>query len=426
MALAAVLLLALTGGCERNRGPETPALTGPVAVTAAVPESYNVVTTDPDGDDICFRIAWQDGAAAETTDYVASGQALTVGHAWPVAGTYTMRAQAVDVHGAESPWSDSLVVTVSARSYPDSLARTVATGGSPFGICLLPDGSRAYVPVRGDETVVIKTSDNTVEARLSTPGYAAFAAASPDGQHVYVTARNAGCVYVVRTSDNVVVDTVPNVEEAWGIAVTPDGLFAYVTQYEVGAVSIIRLSDKTVVGSVSVGAHPWGVCVGADGEYAYVAGRETGGVYVIRTSDRTLHTSVTVPTGPIGVAATPDGSSVWVASGVGGAVSRIKTADHTLGEVLDVGGHPSGVAVTADGAHVFAARYAGGSLKVISTATNAVIDDLDCDGESPDNIAFTPDFKRAYVTQGSSDGVMVFVVPGGRTGDARAGGRPGE
>lgn len=413
-AAATTSLVLLQLSCGLNHRPTTPVVSGPTELAVSREGTFRVLSTDQEEDAIRYRITWCDGDPADSTGLHPSGAAVSVSHSWPAPGMYVVRAQAVDARGAESDWSDALAVAVTEpvqpHPYPDSLALVVRTGGYPFGICLSTDGNHAYVPVRGDQTVVIKTADNTVAARLATPGYAAFAAAAPDGRHVYVTARDAGCIYVIRTSDNTVTDTIAGIAQAWGIAITPDGEYAWVTQYGLGTVSVIRLSDGAVAGEVPVGAHPWGVCIGPDGEYAYVAGRETGRVYVIRTSSRTLHTSVTVPTGPVGIACTPDGRSVWVASGVGGSVSRISTADHTLREVLNVGGHPSGVAVTFDGGYVFAACYASGALKVISTATNSVVDDLYCGGENPDYIAFTPDFERAYVTQGSADGVMVFTV----------------
>jgi hypothetical protein len=84
---------------------------GPVNVAVGDTVSYQVTTTDPDGDDVLYIVDWGDGDTTQTQLY-PSGDLVTVSHSWSQKGTYNVKVKAQDVYGAESTWSDNLVVTV--------------------------------------------------------------------------------------------------------------------------------------------------------------------------------------------------------------------------------------------------------------------------------------------------------------------------
>jgi chitodextrinase len=65
--------------------------------------SFKVKGTDVDGDQIRFRFDWGDNTSNTVTDYVYSGEEITVSHAWMNAGDYDIKIYAEDVGGDVSP-----------------------------------------------------------------------------------------------------------------------------------------------------------------------------------------------------------------------------------------------------------------------------------------------------------------------------------
>jgi hypothetical protein len=88
-----------------NGPPGSPTITGPINGKVGTSYNYTFNSTDPDDDAVMYYIDWDDGDT-EWTEYGDSGTEVTLKHSWTSEGTYTIRAQAVDFHGAESDWAD--------------------------------------------------------------------------------------------------------------------------------------------------------------------------------------------------------------------------------------------------------------------------------------------------------------------------------
>jgi len=72
--------------------------------------SLFIYSIDPDGDDLKYFIDWGDGTTTET-DWYPSGQIIEISHVWPEPGEYHIKAKAMDIHGAESEWSEPFIFT---------------------------------------------------------------------------------------------------------------------------------------------------------------------------------------------------------------------------------------------------------------------------------------------------------------------------
>lgn len=99
---------------EKNSPPYTPSTpSGPSNGTVGNSYSFNTSTTDPDGDDIAYRIDFGDGNITDWTAFQPSGTTVSMSHSYSVAGTYYVSAQAKDTYGATSGWSigHEIVVT---------------------------------------------------------------------------------------------------------------------------------------------------------------------------------------------------------------------------------------------------------------------------------------------------------------------------
>ena len=72
---------------------------------------YTFKATDSDGHDVYYYIDWGDGSCEGWIGPYPSGEEITRNHTWNGQGTFTVRAKAKDIYGAEGPWGE-LVVTM--------------------------------------------------------------------------------------------------------------------------------------------------------------------------------------------------------------------------------------------------------------------------------------------------------------------------
>jgi len=90
--------------------PSTPA--GPSSGRPGQSCQFTSSTTDPDGDDIQIAFDWGDGSQT-TSEFSGTGTTISASHAWSKAGTYQVRAQAIDIYGGKSGWSATRKVKIS-------------------------------------------------------------------------------------------------------------------------------------------------------------------------------------------------------------------------------------------------------------------------------------------------------------------------
>ena len=106
-----------------NGAPNKPMKpSGPTARVTGQVGKYFTSTTDPDGDNVQYRFDWNASGSHQYsawTSLVASGQTVNKTHTWSASGTYVVKAQARDEHGAVSTWSNGLTVTVTVNHPPN-------------------------------------------------------------------------------------------------------------------------------------------------------------------------------------------------------------------------------------------------------------------------------------------------------------------
>lgn len=88
---------------------------GPTVLDVGNTVAYEVSTTDPDGDLVRYIVDWGTGSQT-TTELYPSGQKVHISQTWMRKGVYTVKVLAQDKYGVESPWSNSLTVTVNNRA----------------------------------------------------------------------------------------------------------------------------------------------------------------------------------------------------------------------------------------------------------------------------------------------------------------------
>jgi len=108
-----------------NDPPYIPSIpSGPLYLGVDISGIFFANTVDPDDHQIQYQFSWGDGNFSNWSCLVDSGTSRSMSHSWSAAGTYVVKAQARDEHGATSSWSDELSVVV--NDPPD-------TPNIPFG-----------------------------------------------------------------------------------------------------------------------------------------------------------------------------------------------------------------------------------------------------------------------------------------------------
>ncbi|PYE88781.1 beta-propeller fold lactonase family protein [Phyllobacterium leguminum] len=308
------------------------------------------------------------------------------------------------------------------------------TGTAPNRVAFTPDGSKAYVPNTGTNTVSVIDAQNHKQLKIinlprgSTPGNLAVA---PDGTKVYVLDTGTHSVFIIdtKTDDLASTSTVKGYKgtSPYSVAFSraQGANLAYVTNNdEVASVSIIDTSTDTQTGAVdgydgAQGAH--GVAFAPDGTFAYVATSES--VAVIDVSKHQQSATVSSYTGdtPLNIAITPDGKKAYVTNQQSNSVSVIDTGTHTqTKEVAKFNGiFPADVAANPDGAIVYVTGFGSHSVSVIDVATDTQTNTVDLnsyEGNHLNGVKFRPDANPsndgdvAYVVYNGSDNVAVIQV----------------
>ncbi len=109
-ALLALLWAAV--GCDGNRPPSAPDLSGPASSRPHDTLVFTVAADDPDGDEVAYKFSWGDTSSVAWSAEYLSGQTVTRQHSYADTGSYVIRVRARDAHGLEAGDYDSLVIHV--------------------------------------------------------------------------------------------------------------------------------------------------------------------------------------------------------------------------------------------------------------------------------------------------------------------------
>ncbi len=153
----------------------TPALpgapTGPDRGGQDSSYTFTAAALQPDGAMVAIRFAWGDGDTSGWSAFVASGESVSMIHAWAAPDTYAVTAQAKDTGNAPSRWSapESIVIRPpdTMRIWRLQIATDVPTSlySSP---AIGPDGT-IYVG-SPDSALYAVNPDGTIKWRLLTQG----------------------------------------------------------------------------------------------------------------------------------------------------------------------------------------------------------------------------------------------------------------
>jgi len=404
---AAVCSIVLVAGCGMLP-PVTPeAPTGPTTGDVGVSYRFTAVTVDPQNLPLRYQFDWGSGESG-WSQYMPSGQPVTMAHAWRATGAYPVRVRAQNLSGRQSELSARHVIMIGDQSgYPDTvLANIPTTDGHPQNLVCPRNTGRAYVTGEYTDAVyVIRTSDNTIIQTIHIPCGPTHIDCSPDGRYVYVGSFDVyhpyapDRLYSIRTSDNAVVDSVDLIDAPHGVACLPNGEYIYVALGDpTNKVAVVRTSDFSVVTNVPVAAEPCGIGALPNGQYVYVTCSYGNLVYVIRTSDNTVVSTINAGARSHRLAIRPQGDYVYVSRYQSGApVMVIRTSDNTVVDSVPVSyGRSCGLAALPNGQYVYVTNRDGNCVDIIRTSDNTVVKTVGV-GSTPYGAASLPDGSGVYV-----------------------------
>ncbi len=99
-----LLIPVLSISASANSPPETPSIQGPTSGKAGKELTYEICSSDPDGDDIYYCLDWGDGSGEICIGPYPSATCITQSHTWSSDGTYTIKVKARDTNDAESDY----------------------------------------------------------------------------------------------------------------------------------------------------------------------------------------------------------------------------------------------------------------------------------------------------------------------------------
>lgn len=90
-----------------NAAPEVPTINGPSSGSTGVSYEFDFLSVDPDNDNLFYYVDWGDGNTEDWIGPYPSDEKVTLTHTWASAGTHVIKANAKDIHDAQSGWSDN-------------------------------------------------------------------------------------------------------------------------------------------------------------------------------------------------------------------------------------------------------------------------------------------------------------------------------
>ncbi len=143
-------LAELAEASQLSNPPSIPVLTGPTSGVINELYTFEAVSTEPDGENVFYYFDWGDGTNSGWIGPFASGVTGSAQKAWNAVGSYTVKAKAKDINGAQSSWSPSIVITITTDHPPETPTITGPAEGKPGNSYLYSllttdqDGDKVY------------------------------------------------------------------------------------------------------------------------------------------------------------------------------------------------------------------------------------------------------------------------------------------
>ncbi|MBP6390531.1 MAG: T9SS type A sorting domain-containing protein [Flavobacteriales bacterium] len=250
-------------------------------------------------------------------------------------------------------------------AYPDSLLFNIPVGSTPRGMCVLPDGSKAFIGSGATVSVVdLQGLDAGTwsTTTINVGGLAYSCSPSADNLHVFVANFSLNAVQVIDVASNTVVQQIPISQGPLKMWTAHNGQRVFVSCQSGNAVSVIDANTWQVIATVPVGMHPRNICTSMNDSLLYVADWSSATVSVVDLVSYQVIDTVAVDYWPQAIWPTPDGKYILAANfGFDFSydhVSVIRTSDHVVIARLRTGvGTEDILTIGGDGQYLYASNW---------------------------------------------------------------------
>jgi YVTN family beta-propeller protein len=336
----------------------------------------------------------------------------------------------------------------SASASPDHgfhVVKTLDVKVSPFGDTTAPGGKTIWVansgPVgasgtgsEGHTVTVLDARTAAIQSVIDVGIFPEDIAFAHGGRQALVTNSTSGTVSVIDTATRTVTQTLDlsaaGLAFPFGVIATRDSSKAYVTTLgNTSPASIAVLNDtnpahvtiESATGPAGFANRP---ALTPDGRLLVVPFSRPGSgsppetlLIDTRSGQVAGDLRLTTPGAPQAATVTPDGRLAYVSifggeyyGGTGGIWVIDLAKRSTVAVIQTPDTENEGVNASPDGRLIFATDFSIGEVSVISTATSQIVANVKV-GNEPNESAFTPGSRRAFVTNQGDTTVSVISIP---------------
>lgn len=238
---------------------------------------------------------------------------------------------------------------------------------------------------------------------------------SKNRQQLYIASSDDDIIQVIDINTLKAIGTLPSGEDPETFAMNPSGDQLYVSNEDDSLITVIDINTAKAIKTIPVGVEPEPVTVSPDEKWVVSASEATNMVYWINRKTLTVEDNTLVDPRPRGLSFSADSQRLWVTSEMGGTVTVLDTTNHSKIKTINfaVPGvssdkiQPVGAIVDKQNKWALVALGPANRVALINAQSFAVKRYF-LVGQRVWNLAFSPDQKRVYTTNGVSNDISII------------------
>ncbi|MEE9338021.1 MAG: PQQ-dependent catabolism-associated beta-propeller protein [Methylococcaceae bacterium] len=238
---------------------------------------------------------------------------------------------------------------------------------------------------------------------------------SKNQQQLYVATSDDNTIQVIDIDTLKPVGTLPSGEDPETFAMSISGDQLYVSNEDDSLVTVVDIKQEKAIKQIPVGVEPEPITVSPNGKWVASASEATNMVHWINRKTLTVEDNTLVDPRPRGLSFTSDSQQLWVTSEMGGTVTildvatrkKIKSIDFSIAGLSKDKIQPVGVVIDEKKQWALVALGPANRVALINAQTLKV-EKYFLVGQRVWNLAFSPDQKRVYTTNGVSNDISII------------------